>query len=387
MTRALPLDLAAVAESEGAVRANASLRLQHWATWGDGWTAGAAEKEAREIDALVSFESTGPLFPIVNRLAGQRQARARARAEVMRAAGWTVRKVRIDCCGPVLALLPGQGASCFGFSLDRNTGLPCMPASRLKRMLQAGIATTGSEDAAERAARNVRLYGECSGASWTTGAIVVFDALPVSLPSIVQMKWDARWAPQQLAARVTCISRPTEFEFWIAARDAADVTLAASEIDAVLKAAGLAGPPPVPEVIVRPPPPPEPVVVPPPEPEPVPEEITAGAVEEAASAPEPVVAVPPPPPPVEAGPTFIPEDVVTITVQVPTVTYLPNNSRVFLMFVPPGGRDAMKAEEHISTIAMTEEVRAKLKKKKVLLQAKVAVEAVGNSWRIRGIGL
>ena len=83
--------------------------------------------------------------------------------------------------------------------------------------------------------------------------------------------------------------------------------------------------------------------------------------------------------------TEISPDVAIITVAVPTVQYLPNNGRVVVMFLPPGGRDHMKAEEHINGIVMPDDLRKRLKKKKVITQVRVEVEAVGNSWKIRGL--
>ena len=80
-----------------------------------------------------------------------------------------------------------------------------------------------------------------------------------------------------------------------------------------------------------------------------------------------------------APPTEISPDIATITVSVPTVQYLSNNGKVVVMFMPPGGRDPMKAEEHINGIVMPDELRKRLKKKKVVPQVLVDVEAVGNS--------
>jgi len=45
----------------------------------------------------------------------------------------------------------------------------------------------------------------------------------------------------------------------------------------------------------------------------------------------------------------------------------------------------MKAEEHINGIVMPDDLRKRLKKKKVITQVRVEVEAVGNSWKIRGL--
>ncbi len=128
------------------------------------------------------------------------------------------------------------------------------------------------------------------------------------------------------------------------------------------------------EVSVEPAPEPEPTPQPTPEPTPEPE-----AEQEAVAEADKEVL------PEDLPPTEIAADVATITIPVPTVQYQPNNGHVVVMFKPPDGRDPMKAEEHINGIVMPDDLRKRLKKKKLLAQVQVKVEAVGNSWKIRGI--
>jgi len=385
MTRPLPLDLAAVAEAESSARANAALRLLHWSAWGEDWTFGPEQQEARDLDAMIALDVGSPARELLADLVVSRLARARARAETLRAAGSAVGSVRIECFGPILPLASGLAQHGIGFGFDRNLGLPRLSSKAVRAVIAAGarVPPEGVDGDVEA------LPGSMAEDRYADPAkLVVFDAIPVTPPAITTMKWDKRWAPadEGTPATVACVARGTEFEFWFASRDAALVDQAIAHLERGMKALGLAGPPPEPEVIVQPEP----------EPEPVPAVEATPVLEEPATPPEePAAAEPvveaqvqePQVPPAEQGPTTIPENVPTITVRVPSVQYLPNNGRVFVMFVPPDGRDPMKAEEHISAVAMTEELRARLKKKKVLIQVKADVEAVGNSWRLRGIAL
>ncbi len=383
MTRALPLDLAAVADSESAARANASLRLLRWSTWGEGWAVGAAEQEARDLDAMLALDADAPSHAQLAALVAVRLERARVRAEALRAAGWNVASVRVECFGPVPALASDAAPGAMGFVFDRNLGLPTLPGPIIRKLLVLGAQVPAANtdiDPAMLAELSRDLYGD-------EARLVVFDAMPAAPPVMTQAARDPRWAwgPSADGARtgaVVCVARGTEFEFWFASRDAKLAQLASSHIEAGLKSLGMAGPPPEPEVI------------PEPEPEPVVEPVVEApahveqAVEQRAAEPAVVEAVAEAPvAPEEPGLTEVPADVATITVRVPSAQYLPNNGRVFVMFVPPDGRDPMKAEEHITAIAMTDELRARFKKKKVLVQVSVDVEAVGNSWRIRGIAL
>lgn len=383
MSRALPSDLAAVAESERSARGNASLRLLRWSAWSESWTLGPSEREARDLDAMIALDVDAPSRETLSSLLAARLQRAHARAEAMRAAGWTVTSVRVEAYGPVPALMASP-ASTSGFSFDRNLGIPWLAGSTVRSLLSVGatVPAEGTDVEPQLLASMARdLYGD-------EKRLVVFDALPVSPPALTQLRWDDRWgqvAQEELkGSPVICVGRGTEYEFWFASHDAKLASLAASHVEPGLKALGLAGPLPEPEVIPEPEPEPEPLAEPAAE---------AELEQELAAAPEQAQEVPAELPPEELGPapsegpTTVPEDVATITVRVPSAQYLPNNGRVFVMFVPPDGRDAMKAEEHITAIAMTDELRARLKKKKVLAQVNVDVEAVGNSWRIRGIAL
>jgi|GEM_PF-694907 len=385
MTRPLPLDLAAVAEAESSSRANTALRLLHWSAWGEDWTFGPAQQEARDLDAMIALDVGSPARELLADLVVSRLARARARAETLRAFGKAVGSVRIECFGPILPLASGHVQHVVGFGFDRNLGLPCLSSQAVRAVIAVGarVPPEGADGDSEA------LPGSMAEEPYADATnLVVFDAIPVTPPAITTTKWDKRWAPadEKTPTTVACVARGTEFEFWFASRDASLVDQAIAHLEPGMKALGLAGPPPEPEVVVQPEPEPEPVpaveATPVVEEPAVPQDAATAAESVAeAQAPEPQV------PPAEQGPTTIPENVPTITVRVPSVQYLPNNGRVFVMFVPPDGRDPMKAEEHISAVAMTEELRARLKKKKVLMQVKADVEAVGNSWRLRGIAL
>ena len=150
-------------------------------------------------------------------------------------------------------------------------------------------------------------------------------------------------------------------EFFVAAPNHEKLELALRHLEYGLILLGLQAPPVVEEV-----------------PEPTPEPQAQADAEDDLAQAENIA-------PEDLPPTEIAPDVATITVPVPTVQYQPNNGHVVVMFLPPGGRDPMKAEEHINGIVMPDDLRKRLKKKKLLAQVQVEVEAVGNSWKIRGI--
>jgi len=205
---------------------------------------------------------------------------------------------------------------------------------------------------------------------------MVFDALPVKVPAVERRKSDLRWVvanglePEEppmtateLRRRQTlCVDTQTQLEFWIAAPNHEKLELAQRHLEYGLILLGLQAPPVVEE--------PAPVAMASDRPDPQEEELDASSEELA---------------PENLPPTEIAPDVNTITVHVPTVRYQPNDAHVVVMFMPPGGRDPMKAEEHINGIVIPDDLRKRLRKKKVLTQVQVEVEAVGNSWKIRGI--
>lgn len=401
MTRPLPQDLGALAGAESAPRAaNAALRMLHWAPFGDDFAFGAGEDEARERVAIDAFMPDSPARKFMDKRLARVLARDQERCELLERQGWVVRSVRMPCVAPVLPRATEAGSGKIGLVLHWLLGLPMMAPAVSRHLMRQAAAHApqawpeGSPtDERERQELVTRLYGTDT----QPGSVLVFDALCPQVPILARRPRDPRWetitgpVEQPTSLRfsdlVLCASPGSEIEFRFAAKSEADAELAVHQIGIAMDMWGLTG-----RALVEEAPP-----------APPPEEYAEEYVEEqpAEYAYEEEYAEQPyeaeeyqeplpeeeqyPPAPADAGPAPLPADVPTITVRVPTVQYLPNNGRVVVMFLPPGGRDAMKAEEHITAIYMPDELRARLKKKKSLAQVDVEVEAVGNSWKIRGL--
>ena len=393
MNRALPLDLGACSESEGASAANPSLHLIRWHRWGDDWSLSDDEEQNRDLDAMLVFDTESPARPLLQKALQKSHKRMAARAKAIRAMGMQIERFRLVCSGRVLRLTGDAPPGEVGMTLHRSLGVPIVPASMVRYLMriaaeQADESAWPEDIAANAPARRhllLTMYGPRAQEETTGGALVVFDGLPVDVPAVERRKSDLRWivanglnpeeqqlTPMELRRRqALCVDPTTEVDFWIAAPDAEQLAHAARHLELGLVLHGLQFRPVVEEIIEEP----EPVIEQELGPDGEPVEDGAAAAEGAESDV----------PAEDLPPTEVPDDVTTITVAVPIVQYLPNNGRVVVMFLPPGGRDAMKAEEHINGIAMTEDLRKRLKKKKALSQVLVDVEAVGNSWKIRGV--
>jgi CRISPR/Cas system CMR subunit Cmr6 (Cas7 group RAMP superfamily) len=379
MTRALPVDLGTIPETEAAAAANPGLRLVRWHRWGNGWSLDDDNEQSRDLDAMLMFDTDSPVRSSLQRGLEQVRARAAGRARALKARGFQVLKVRLACSGRVLRITGDAPPGEVGLTLHRSLGIPYMTAPMVRFVMrlaalqadeQAWPATL-LEQPADRQRIEQELYPALAGETFDASGLILFDAFPVKVPLVERRKSDLRWVvanglhpeePPMTASELRrrqalCVDLDTEMEFWIAGRDAERLEIAQRHLEYGLILLGLQMPPVVEE--------PEPVVDP-----------AAAALDEEAA--EEIS-------PENQPPTEISPDVATITVAVPTIQYLPNNGRVVVMFLPPGGRDAMKAEEHINGIVMPDDLRKRLKKKKVIAQVRVEVEAVGNSWKIRGI--
>jgi len=381
MTRALPVDLGTIPDSEAAAAANPGLHLVRWHRWGDDWTLGDDDEQSRDLDAMLVFDTESPVRSVLQKGLEQLRARAAGRSRALKARGFQVAKARLACSGRVLRVTGDAPPGEVGLTLHRSLGLPYMTAPMIRYIMRTAADQADEqawpEDIADKATarRHLKheLYGPIDDEAADGGNVLVFDALPIKVPVVERRKSDLRWVvangltPEEPPMTATelrrrqalCVDPATELEFWVAAPDAEKLELALRHLEYGLILLGLQLPPVVEE-----------------EPEPVPAE---QAVAENADALGEEIA------PEDMPPTEISPDVATITIPVPTVQYQPNNGRVVVMFLPPGGRDAMKAEEHINGIVMPDDLRKRLKKKKVLAQVQVEVEAVGNSWKIRGI--
>ncbi len=356
MTRALPVDLGNLPDSEGAAAANPSLQLVRWHQWGNNWSLDDDQEQSR-VEQL--------------------RARAAGRARALKARGLQVLKLRLPCSGRVLRMTGDAPPGEIGFTLHRSLGVPYMTAPMVRFIMRVATSQSAElvwpehlREESEQQQILQQLHPSSLSDPPCPSAIIVFDAFPVKLPVVERRKSDLRWtiangltpeeplmtASELRRRQALCVDMDTELEFWFAAPDAQLLELAQRHLELGLVLLGLQLPPVVEE----------------PEPEPETQESEANDDEEEIS-------------PENMPPTEISPDVATITVAVPTVQYLPNNGRVVVMFLPPGGRDHMKAEEHINGIVMPDDLRKRLKKKKVITQVRVEVEAVGNSWKIRGL--
>lgn len=379
MMRALPVDLAEFPDSDAAATANPAVQLVRWHRWGDNWTLSDDDEQSRDLDAMLVFDTDSPVRPIVQKGLDQARARAAARARTLKNAGWHVAKVRLICSGRVLRITGDAPPGEVGFSLHRSLGFPYVTAPMVLYIMRVASGLNDEvawppellEQPAVRMQTKLRMYGQLDRIPYQDPNICVFDALPVKMPLVERRKSDLRWVvenglnpeePQMTAMELRrrqalCVDQQTELEFWFASKNEQDVELAQRHLEYGLILLGLQ-PPPVVE-----------------EPEPEPEQDQQ----------QPSDASDDTPTDENLPPTEISPDIATITVSVPTVQYLPNNGKVVVMFMPPGGRDPMKAEEHINGIVMPDDLRKRLKKKKVVQQVLVDVEAVGNSWKIRGL--
>jgi hypothetical protein len=298
----------------------------------------------------------------------------------MRLRGWQVAKLRLACSGRVLRVTGDAPPGEIGFSLHRSVGIPYLTAPMVRYIMRTASnqinESAWPEELLDQPATREEfenfLYGPLEDELLQGANLVVFDALPVKMPMVERRKSDLRWSianglnPQEppmtameLRRRQTlCVDMDTDLEFWIACKSIERLAIAQRHLEYGLILLGLQQPPVVEQPAAEP------------------EQVATKDREEDDN--EEIS-------PENLPPTEISPDIATITVSVPTVQYLPNNGRVVVMFMPPGGRDAMRAEELLNGIVMPDDLRKKLKKKKLIQQVLVDVEAVGNSWKIRGI--
>ncbi|MCL2823407.1 MAG: hypothetical protein FWD57_05390 [Polyangiaceae bacterium] len=378
MSRALPVDLGTLPDSEAAAAANPSLRLIRWHRWGNGWLLDDDNEQSRDLDAMLIFDTDSSVRSPLQRGLEHLRARAAGRARALKAQGFQVLKARLPCTGRVLRMTGDAPPGEVGFTLHRSLGIPHMTAPTVRFIMRLGAAqldeqawsTELLDQPTELERITTELYPNNTTDSLTPTGIIVFDAFPAKVPTVERRKSDLRWVvanglhPEEPAMTASelrrrqalCVDVDAEFEFWLAGKSSEKLEIAQRHLSYGLILLGLQLPPAIEE------------------PAPPVQESQQSKSDDADDESRENL------PPTEISP-----DVATITVSVPTIQYLPNNGRVVVMFLPPGGRDPMKAEEHINGVVMPDDLRKKLKKKKVVTMVKVEVEAVGNSWKIRGV--
>lgn len=337
MTRALPPDLIPIVDSRGPSVANPGLRLLRWVDWGDDFGFPEADETTFLKHSVNLYKKQAKPDSVLSRALASHNARTAERIESLRSQGWFAQSLRTQCAGRLRLGIAQPGPADPGVSLDRNLGTPWVPARSVVALIQAG---------------NGMIEGARKGDP--AEGLMVFDAWPVAVPRLESEFLPA--ANNQPAGKLEperrYNSRPVEllsvqagsvFEFWIAGRDQAAVQNALKALDAALTAFTAAP--------------------------------RANAEEES---PEVEIA---------AGPVMIPATDGTaggMIARATTVSYQVHNGRIVAMFTPSAG-DTVKAEEQASNVAMTDEVRKRLAKKKVLQDIEIEVEAVGNGWKIRAV--
>ena len=388
MTRALAQDLAKIPESEGAKFANPSLQLVRWSQWGTDWSLSDDTVQSRDLDAMIVFDTDSDIRPLLQASLDKTRARSQERALSLHEYGYEIRGLHMVCSGRVMRRVGDAQPGYVGLSLHRSLGVPYLPASVIRLLLRTAADQNeeyswpeGTADTPEQRAELIaKWYGRVDQEASTGGEVIVFDALPVQVPVVERRKSDLRWdvangldpeepamTPSELRRRqALCVTPDTEFEFWLAGKNADELEHVIRHLEVGLQLLGL-------YIVEELAPEDEPAE---PEVEGVAEDEPQEAAPASAKEPQDTGVAPP---------TEIPDDVEIITVRVPVVQYLPNNGRVEVMFMPPAGRDSMKAEEQLKAIVMEDSLRKRIKKKKQLVQVMVDVEPVGNSWKIRGV--
>ncbi|HQK17462.1 MAG TPA: hypothetical protein PLJ27_08405, partial [Polyangiaceae bacterium] len=95
MTRALPVDLGNLPDSEGAAAANPSLQLVRWHQWGNNWSLDDDQEQSRDLDAMVVFDTDSSVRNVLQKGLEQLRARAAGRARALKARGLQVLKLRL----------------------------------------------------------------------------------------------------------------------------------------------------------------------------------------------------------------------------------------------------------------------------------------------------
>jgi len=313
--------------------ANPGLRVLRWLDWGDDF-------RLQEGDELSYLKLTVNLFKkqakpdsVLSRELTRLQQRTAERIDSLRAAGYHVQSVKALCAGRLRMIEAQPAASDPGIFIHRNLGTPYVPSGAVRRLIEAGMALASQKTA--------------------PAGLITFDAFPVFVPRLESdmIVPSNVVVPREVADQKRAGKRPgellfvvpgSEFEFWFAARQPELVDQAIQALEAALTA--------------------------------------FSSPLRASQDDEPEVEI-------AAGPVMVPVPDGSTTVMIArasSVHYQVHNGRIVAMFRQSGGKD-VKAEEHASNVMMTEEVRKRLAKKKLLQEIDIEVEAVGNAWRIRGI--
>ncbi len=334
MSRALPADLNPVVESRGPSVANPGLRVLRWIDWGSGSSLRDADEAAYLKGAVNLFKKQAKPESVLTHALGRLQQRHKDRQQALEAQGYSVSCHRAPCAGH-LRLGAGQPQpSDPGLMLQRNLGMPYVPSDRVMALVRAGLEMTGG-----------------SAALIDSNALIVFDGWPVSVPRL-ESEWLTVVAPgtaRELPADAACRLAPemlsvasgAELEFCLASRDGALLAQAIAALGVALQAFTA--------------------------------QRKASADDEA---PDVEIA---------QGPMLIPAgDGSGMIARASLVQYQVHNGRMIAIFRHSSGKE-VRAEEHASNVAMAEEVRKRLAKKKELRDIDIEVEAVGNAWRIRAL--
>lgn len=339
MTRALPADLLPIVNSRGPFVANTGLRILRWIDWGDGFGLRDAEETAYLKTVVNLFKKQSKPDSVLSQLLAAHHDRSRERAEALRSLGYAVRDVRRACAGRIrLEAGPPQPGD-PGIALHRNLGIPFVPSGRVRMMLQAGAQRLG-----------------LSGDRFANRDFVVFDGLPAAVPRLESEILTALQTAAQngttprvvdrngrLPVELVSVAPSAVFEFWFAAREAELLDDAERSLSTALEAFSLA-----------------------------PRGDHEETPQEADATPIPVAI----PVPETSGAAMVARAI--------SVHYQVHNGRIVAVFRHATGKD-VKAEEHTNNVVMTDNLRKRLAKKKVLQDIDIEVEAVGNAWRIRGI--
>jgi hypothetical protein len=343
MNRALPVDLGAIADARGPSTANPGLKVARWLEWGeDGLFAEPAQAAFAKM-AVTAFKKYAKPDNVLSRHLTSHRARSEARAEALAAQGYAVRTVRAHCTGRLRAPACPACSGEPGFTLHRNLGVPYLPAAEVRRLVESAA-------------------GDDPCARQKLGDVVMFDAMPAAVPRLeadpggtghgsTRPPAPPAAAPAPAGRRrspleMLLVSPGTEIELCLAGADPQAVALAAACLERALGSH---------EARAR---------------------EAAEALGPDADASAPVQETPTPQPAVSCnGGT---------PVRAASVQYQVHNGRVVATFRHASGRD-LRAEEQVGNIAMADDVRKRLAKKKSLLDVDIEVQAVGNAWRITGI--
>jgi CRISPR/Cas system CMR subunit Cmr6 (Cas7 group RAMP superfamily) len=337
MSRALPADLIPVVDSRGPSVANPGLRVLRWIDWGDDFRFQEADETMYLKHMLNLFKKQAKPDSVLSRVLIGLHARNAERIEALRASGHDMRSLKTSCAGKLRIVDRDPACSDPGLFIHRTLGTPYVPSRNVLRLIDAGAALC-AQQGKPVASRD---------------GLMVFDAFPTLVPrlesellpsatTVLTREEAAQRRLGRVPAELLGVLPGSEFEFWVGSKDPEQVQAGLQALEAALQAYSTA--------------------------------------HRATQDDEPEVEI-------AAGPVMIPApdgSTAVMVARASTVHYQVHNGRIAAMFRHSAGKD-VKAEEHASNIMMTEEVRKRLAKKKVLQDVEIEVEAVGNAWRIRGI--